>query len=78
MARLDALFLDGDLVRYKSQSGSEKFYVAIYDYDARTDEDLTFRVGDLLLVSDDRYIAPFRTLLSLLLWSIAFVIVFQI
>ena len=46
--------LDGDLVRYKSQSGSEKFYVAIYDYDARTDEDLTFRVGDLLLVSDDR------------------------
>jgi hypothetical protein len=32
-----------------------KIYVAIYDYDARTDEDLTFRVGDLLKIIDDRF-----------------------
>ncbi|CAF1141653.1 unnamed protein product [Didymodactylos carnosus] len=30
-----------------------KTYVAIYDYDARTDEDLTFRVGEILIVFDD-------------------------
>ncbi len=30
--------------------------VAIYDYDARTDEDLTFRVGDLLKIIDDRLV----------------------
>ena len=69
--------LDGDLVRYKSQSGSEKFYVAIYDYEARTDEDLTFRVGDLLLVSDDRYVASFRSSLPFLFRSIAFTRVFS-
>ena len=31
-------------------------YVAIYDYDARTDDDLTFRVGDLLNVLDKRFV----------------------
>ncbi len=31
-------------------------YVAIYDYDAPTDEDLTFRVGDLLKIIDDRLV----------------------
>jgi hypothetical protein len=34
----------------------DKVYVAIYDYDARTDEDLTFRVGDLLTIIDDRFV----------------------
>lgn len=41
-------------IRPKPQHGTDKVYVAIYDYDARTDEDLTFRVGDLLLILDDR------------------------
>ena len=40
--------------RQKNLLGNDKVYVAIYDYDARTDEDLTFRVGDLLLILDDR------------------------
>jgi hypothetical protein len=31
-------------------------YVAIYDYDAPTDKDLTFRVGDLLKIIDDRLV----------------------
>ncbi|UJR29956.1 hypothetical protein I4U23_017503 [Adineta vaga] len=31
----------------------EKIYVAIYDYEARTDDDLTLRVGDLLTILDD-------------------------
>ena len=30
-------------------------YIAIYDYDARTDDDLTFRVGDSLKVLDKRF-----------------------
>jgi fyn-related kinase len=41
-------------MRPKHPHGNDKVYVAIYDYDARTDEDLTFRVGDLLLILDDR------------------------
>ncbi len=40
----------------KLQYGTDKIYVAIYDYDARTDEDLTFRVGDLLKIIDDRFV----------------------
>lgn len=43
-----------DRSRMKLPYGIEKVYVAIYDYDARTDEDLTFRVGDLLIILDDR------------------------
>ncbi|CAF1179921.1 unnamed protein product [Rotaria sordida] len=42
-----------DKTRKKSAYGIDKIYVAIYDYDARTDEDLTFRVGDLLAIIDD-------------------------
>jgi len=38
-------------------NGNDKIFVAIYDYDARTDEDLTFRVGDLLLILDDRFLS---------------------
>jgi hypothetical protein len=40
--------------RQKNPHGTDKVFVAIYDYDARTDDDLTFRVGDLLLILDDR------------------------
>ena len=47
-------FLGNENVRPKPPHGTDKVYVAIYDYDARTDEDLTFRVGDLLLILDDR------------------------
>jgi hypothetical protein len=43
----------------KLSYGADKIYVAIYDYDARTDDDLTFRVGDLLTVSDDRFVRLF-------------------
>lgn len=43
--------------RVKLPYGIDKVYVAIYDYDARTDEDLTFRVGDLLIILDDRYVS---------------------
>ena len=43
-----------DRSRVKLPYGIDKVYVAIYDYDARTDEDLTFRVGDLLIILDDR------------------------
>ncbi len=39
---------------------TDKVYVAIYDYDARTDDDLTFRVGDLLKIIDDRFVFVFR------------------
>ena len=46
--------LDLQQGKNKSLNGNEKVYVAIYDYDARTDEDLTFRVGDLLYIVDDR------------------------
>lgn len=46
--------LGNDNIRQKPPHGNDKVYVAIYDYDARTDEDLTFRVGDLLLILDDR------------------------
>jgi hypothetical protein len=46
---------DADRARQKLVHGSEKMFVAIYDYDARTDEDLTFHVGDLLFIIDDRF-----------------------
>ncbi|UJR16458.1 hypothetical protein I4U23_003360 [Adineta vaga] len=42
-----------DINRQKNICATDKVYVAIYDYDARTDEDLTFRVGDLLIILDD-------------------------
>ncbi|CAF0953628.1 unnamed protein product [Rotaria magnacalcarata] len=45
--------LTGDINRRNIPYGIDKVYVAIYDYDARTDEDLTFRVGDLLAIIDD-------------------------
>jgi hypothetical protein len=44
----------------------DKVYVAIYDYDARTDDDLSFRVGDLLLIIDDRFDFVTRTSLTYL------------
>ncbi len=44
-----------DNIRQKHPHGTDKVYVAIYDYDARTDEELTFQVGDLLLILDDRF-----------------------
>ena len=47
-------YVGNDNIRPKPPHGTDKVYVAIYDYDARTDEDLTFRVGDLLLILDDR------------------------
>ncbi|CAF0811189.1 unnamed protein product [Didymodactylos carnosus] len=34
---------------------NDKLYVAICDYEARTDKDLTFHAGDVLIVLDDRW-----------------------
>ena len=50
------MLIGNDNNRQKIISATDKVYVAIYDYDARTDEDLTFRVGDLLIILDDRFI----------------------
>lgn len=36
-----------------STTGGGKMFVALYDYDARTDEDLSFRKGDLLEIIND-------------------------
>ena len=33
--------------------GALKMFVALYDYDARTDEDLSFRKGDVLEIIND-------------------------
>ena len=33
--------------------GGKKFFVALYDYDARTDEDLSFKKGDFLEILND-------------------------
>lgn len=40
----------------KSVLEIKHIYIAIYDYDARTDDDLTFRVGDSLKVLDKRLV----------------------
>ena len=34
-------------------SGNIKLFVALYDYDARTDEDLSFRKGEVLEILND-------------------------
>ena len=47
---------NGEKPKIKPPYGVDKVFVAIYDYDARTDEDLTFRVGDLLIILDDRLV----------------------
>lgn len=36
-----------------SSSGCAKLYVALYDYEARTDEDLSFKKGDQLEILND-------------------------
>jgi fyn-related kinase len=51
-------------IKRKIPYGTDKVYVAIYDYDARTDEDLTFRVGDLLKIIDDRLVVFSRFFLK--------------
>ena len=46
----------GENTRGKLSYTIDKVFVALYDYDARTDEDLTFRAGDLLTIIDDRFV----------------------
>lgn len=53
---VDFFFKDVGIGKNTSLNGNDKIFVAIYDYDARTDEDLTFRVGDLLYIIDDRFV----------------------
>lgn len=37
----------------EASAASSKVFVALYDYDARTDEDLSFRKGELLEIIND-------------------------
>jgi fyn-related kinase len=37
----------------REDSSTNKLYIALYDYDARTDEDLSFRKGDILEILND-------------------------
>jgi fyn-related kinase len=43
----------GDNAATEAAPGSTKIFVALYDYDARTDEDLSFRKGELLEIIND-------------------------
>ena len=36
-----------------AQNGASKIFVALYDYDARTDEDLSFKKGEHLEIIND-------------------------
>lgn len=40
-------------IRKDSLTSGVKMFVALYDYDARTDEDLSFKKGDLLEIVND-------------------------
>ena len=37
----------------RTDSGNVKLFVALYDYDARTDEDLSFKKGEILEILND-------------------------
>lgn len=39
--------------RSKNKEVKDIIYVALFDYDARTDEDLSFKSGDHLIILDD-------------------------
>jgi len=41
------------MMRTDSLNPSPKIFVALYDYDARTDEDLSFKKGDFLEILND-------------------------
>lgn len=43
----------GGLSRQDAAASAMKTFVALYDYDARTDEDLSFKKGDLLEILND-------------------------
>lgn len=43
----------GDAAASETSATSTKIFVALYDYDARTDEDLSFRKGELLEILND-------------------------
>ena len=43
----------GDAATTDSTAAPLKLFVALYDYDARTDEDLSFRKGELLEIIND-------------------------
>lgn len=43
----------GDAATTETTATSSKIFVALYDYDARTDEDLSFRKGELLEIIND-------------------------
>lgn len=67
--------VNADKSRTKQSYTADKVFVAIYDYDARTDEDLTFRVGDLLIILDDRFI--YFLFLSLIFYRKIFVLLWN-
>lgn len=54
-------------------SPNAKIFVALYDYDARTDEDLSFRKGEHLEILNDTQVSrPFMAFIEfrLLLWVV--------
>lgn len=42
----------------ETQISNAKIFVALYDYDARTDEDLSFRKGEHLEILNDTQVSP--------------------
>lgn len=54
IASLPPLPLSGDgLIPGQALLGNAKVFVALYDYDARTDEDLSFKKGEHLIILND-------------------------
>ena len=49
---------------------NSKIFVALYDYDARTDEDLSFRKGEHLEILNDTQV---RTYTRIFVWNLEFV-----
>ena len=54
------------------QNTNTKIFVALYDYDARTDEDLSFRKGEHLEILNDTQVSENKALVLLLLLTHAY------
>lgn len=47
------------IIDSETSSSNAKIFVALYDYDARTDEDLSFRKGEHLEILNDTQVCAF-------------------
>ena len=45
--------------------GGVTFFVALYDYEARTSDDLSFKKGDRFQIINNTYVAPLTSVVSL-------------